>query len=236
QHVAAEGEADDDDAVGGEPAVHAADDCAQIFGAAGVILQPAARSRGAGAAQVETEHGMAALEQVTGARPHVGAGLAAGEAVDEDDERARAVGRARAVEGGDEDVAGAIVEREFEALGRIGLERDGRLAQVVADCLQVAAPPGRARHEPRIGARRIYAVADSQSRTRAIMFSTTRAGAWPTPGTSTTLVAGPRRCISAVVSDSRRSDSAPCSTSTGQRMASHIGQRSTSLMPLARKA
>ena len=104
------------------------------------------------------------------------------------------------------------------------------LAQVVADGLEIAAPPGRARQEARVGAGRIYAVAESQSRTTAIGTSpATRAGAWPTPGMSTTLAAGPWRCISAAVSGSSRSDSAPCSTRTGQRMASHTGQRSTSL-------
>src|SRR5262249_22139285 len=147
QQIAAERIADDDDSARGQPAVEPPDDGAQIFAAAGVVTVATALPRGAGAAQVETQHGMAAIEQMPSGRQHIPAVCAPREAVNEDEEWAAlaVVARAvRAVECRGKDVTGAVGHRAFDRLGRMRVERERPATlQIVADRLQVTAPPGR---------------------------------------------------------------------------------------------
>ena len=123
QQVAAEREADRQQAVGGEGGVERGQRVAQVGGAAGVILEAAQRSRGAGAAQVEAQHRMAALEQGGGADQHVGAVLAARQAMDQDHQRPPPL--RRLLQHRRQAVAGAVAQRQLEALAG-ELRRRGR--------------------------------------------------------------------------------------------------------------
>ena len=101
-------------------------------------------------------------------------------------------------------------------------------AAVVAQGLQVAAPPGRPR-EKADGADVGGHGASSQSLTTAIWCAAISDGACPASANSTSRAPGPRWVIASAVSRSSRSDRPPRTTSTGHPTFSHSGQRSTSL-------
>ena len=146
QQVAAEREADRQHAVAGELRVEAVEQACEVLGAAGVVLLAAEAAGRAGAALVDPEHGVAAGQEVGGGEHHVAAGLGAGDAVDQEHQRPRAQ-LLRQMQRGDQAIAAAVLEAHHEPARRLAGQGVVDAPRVVADGLQVTAPPGQARIE-----------------------------------------------------------------------------------------
>ena len=78
---------------------------------------------------------------MAGRAQHVHAVLAAGEAVDQDDERAAGDGLGRLIEHAEQDVAGAIGHRKADALAGVRRHVGPRRLQEQGQGLEIGAPP-----------------------------------------------------------------------------------------------
>ena len=114
----------------------------EIAGPPGVILLMAQAKRRAGAAQVEAHDRKSGPEQRPRARPDMDAVLAAGEAVDQDDQRPqRRFRRDRGPAG--QDIAGTVRHLEMQGFFRPWRQVDSLPDKHIAQGLQIAAPPRR---------------------------------------------------------------------------------------------
>jgi hypothetical protein len=146
QHVAAEREADRQDAMPRQPWVELVEQGAEVVAAAGVVDAAAGSPGRAGAALVDHEHRVAADQEERGRDGHVAALLAPGETVDQRHQRSVAIDPGQ-VQRCHQAIAAAVLERHLDPLDRPARQGVTGLDGVVANGLQVPAPPGAPRTE-----------------------------------------------------------------------------------------
>ena len=145
---AAQRKADRQNAVFRELGIEPGDQCGEVAAAAGMILLSAKRARQACTPLVDPENRIVAREKERRRDRHVAAVLGAGDAVHQNHQRPIA-GANRTVEGSDHMIAAAILQRNDQPLAALNGQRFARLKRVVAQGLQITAPPGTARAETR---------------------------------------------------------------------------------------
>ena len=116
------------------------DDGGEILAATGVILPPAKRAGETGAAEVQTEYRIAARQKESGSHGHVAAALGAGDAVNQHDQRPiKAAGGS--IDRHDHVIAAAVLERDDQSFALLSGQGMACLERVIAQRLQVTAPP-----------------------------------------------------------------------------------------------
>ena len=146
QQIAAQGISHQQQTLARQPPVHLAQDLAQIVAAPRVVARAADALRGARAAQVEAQHGIALIQEMEGAGADIGAVLRSRQAVDQYHQRpAQILGRA--MQARQQPVA--IGHGEIDPLRRIGRQGGFDADDVVPQGLQVATPPRQAAAEAR---------------------------------------------------------------------------------------
>ena len=187
QDVAAERIADDEDAFGRYDGSQTCDSTDEIIRAASVVIASACLSRRSGAAQIEPADAPPARKMKTRAFTDVSASRTAGQAVDQQDQRALRSAR-WCIDIGGETITAAVAECNLN-LGGVAAELRRSRDELVAKRLKVATPPRKPILE--VGQERIRIGRRSHSRIRS-------------NGTKTTM-AGKLDCVTAMASSMRSS-------------------------------